>query len=249
MLQTGFLLCCLLILTSCSSTRVQDLDRASRLNAELGLAYLMKGQNDQALKKLEKAIRQNPDNGKAYLYMAELYRRIKENERANSYFLQALEVSPDDSAINNNYGAFLCANKKYTEAFKYFNEALKNPVYVDRSKVFENIGVCSEEQGNIKVARENYIKAISLNPNLSTSLLAVAQLDFDAQNLESAVKYLRYYNRVGHDTPQSLWLGILIAKKQNDTKTLRSLSWSLTKKFPKSKEAQLLKKLKSSGEL
>ncbi len=160
-----------------------------------------------------------------------------------------MDIAPDDPSINNNYGAFLCAEKKYKQSFKYFNVALSDPVYADRSKVFENIGVCSEEQGNIKVARDNYIKAISLNSNLPTSLLAVALLDFDAQEIDSAEKYLRFYNKVGKDTAQSLWLGILIAKKRNDVKRLRNLSWSLKNKFPQSKEAGLLKKLKSSGAL
>ncbi len=249
MLRISFLLSVILVLTSCTTTRVQDLDRASKLNAQLGLAYLMKGRNEQALAKLKKAIKQNPDNGKAYLYVAELYRRIDERERADSYFQQALDVAPDDSSISNNYGAFLCADKKYKEAFKYFNKALENPVYADRSKVFENIGVCSENQGNIKIARENYIQAIKINPNLATSLLAVALLDFDTGNIKSAAKYLKYYNRVGRDTAASLWLGVLIAKKQNNVKTLRNLSWSLANKFPQSKEARLLKKLKISGAL
>ncbi|VAW93350.1 hypothetical protein MNBD_GAMMA23-2029 [hydrothermal vent metagenome] len=249
MLRISFLLSVILILTSCTTARVQDLDRASKLNADLGLAYLMKGLNEQALAKLKKAIKQNPDNATAYLYTAELYRRLKENERAEKYFKKALDVAPEDPSINNNYGAFLCAEKKYKEAFKYFDTALGNPVYADRSKVFENIGVCAEEQGNIKIARDNYIKAIIINPNLPISLLSVAQLDFDSQQLESAAKYLGFYNRVGRDTAQSLWLGILIAKKQRNIKTLRNLKWSLTNKFPQSKEAKLLKKLKNSGAL
>ena len=247
MLRIIFLLGCVLILTSCTTAPVQDLDRASKLNADLGLAYLLKGRNEQALEKLKKAMKQNPDNAKAYLYTAELYRRLDERERADSYFQQAIDVAPDDSSINNNYGAFLCADKKYKEAFKYFDKALGNPVYVDRSKVFENIGVCSEEQGNIKVARDNYIKAIKINPNLTTSLLAVALLDFDLGNIKSAARYLKYFNRVGRDTPPSLWLGVLIAKKQNKIKVQRNLMWSLANKFPKSREAKLLKKFKKSG--
>ncbi len=247
MFRISFLLICILTLTSCTTSRVQDLNRASKLNAELGLAYLMKGRYDLALKKLRKSIKQNSDNSKAYLYTAELYRRLEQRESANSFYQQALDVAHDDASINNNYGAFLCADKKYKEAFKYFNIALKNPVYPERSKVFENIGVCSQNQGNIKIARENFVKAFNLNRRLTTSLLALAQIDFDAQRLDSAAKYLGFYNRVGRDTAQSLWLGILIAKKQHDIKRQRSLAWLLSKRFPKSREAKILKKMKSRG--
>lgn len=248
MLRISFIFICVLSLVSCTSTRIQNSEKASQLNAELGLAYVVQGRYEQGLAKLNKAISLNPDNAKAYLYIAELYRRLKENERADDYFKRALDVDPDDSSINNNYGAFLCANKKYDAAFKYLKLALLNPVYPDRGEVYENMGICAEAQGNVKVARENYIQAISLKPNLGTSLLAVAQLDFDAQKIKSSEKYLGYYNRVAKQTPQSLWLGILIANKKKDKKTIESLSWSLNRKFPEAKETKMLKRLRASGE-
>ena len=134
MLRMGFIFIVVLTLASCTATRIKNSDKASRLNAELGLAYVMKGRYEQALVKLNKAISLNPDNAKAYLYIAELYRRLNEKERAEDYFKRALEVSPEDSSINNNYGAFLCADKRYDEAFKYLKIALLNPVYSDRGK-------------------------------------------------------------------------------------------------------------------
>jgi len=249
MLRISFIFICILSLVSCTSTKVQNSEKASELNAELGLAYVVQGRYEQGLAKLNKALKMNPDNAKAYLYIAELYRRLNEKERAEDYFKRALKVDSEDSSINNNYGAFLCANKKYDQAFKYLNRALLNPVYSDRGEVYENMGVCAENKGNIKVAREYYIQAISLKPNLGTSLLAVAQLDFDAKKVESAEKYLKYYSRVTKQTPQSLWLGILIARTKKDKKTVESLSWSLDRKFPESRETKMLKRLRASGEL
>lgn len=249
MLRIGLVIIFAAMLLSCTTVKVQDAEKASDLNAELGLAYLQKGRYDQSLVKLRKSISLNPDNATAYLYMAELYRQLDENEMAEKYFNKAINKDPENSSINNNYGAFLCANKDFEKAFKYFDIALENPVYRDRAKVFENIGLCSQEKGNIKVARDNYIEAIRLNPNLGTSLLAVAQLDFDNQNIKSAAKYYKYYSRVARQTSESLWLGILIARKQSDTKAVGSLSWSLERKYPKSKETKWLKRLKTSGAL
>ncbi len=249
MLRLSLLMVCLFAVASCTTVKIKNAEKASMLNADLGLAYLMKGRNDQALEKLNKAILLNPDNARAYLYTAELYWRIDQTELAIEFFKRAIETDPDDSSISNNYGAFLCAHNKYGEAFEYFQDALKNPVYKDRAKVFENIGICSEEQGNLKVARKNYIRAIQLKPSLKTSLLAVAQLDFDSQNIQSAAKYLRFHNGVAKDSARSLWLGILIAKKNRNKKVIAGLSWSLERKFPKSKEAKLLKRLKESGGL
>lgn len=249
MLRLSFLFICVLSVISCTSTRIRNSEKASKLNAELGLAYVEQGRYEQGLAKLNKAIKMNPDNSKAYLYIAELYRRLNENERADDYFNKALDIDSEDSSINNNYGAFLCANKKYDKALKYLKLALLNPVYPDRGEVYENMGLCAEARGNIKDAREYYVQAINLKPNLGTSLLAVAQLDFDTKNIKSSEKYLQYFTRVAKQTPQSLWLGILIARTKKDTKTVESLSWSLKRKFPESKENIMLKRLRASGEL
>jgi len=245
MMRVSLLVISMLLVASCTTSRVQNYERAAAINTELGLAYLIKGSYEQSLAKLKKAISQDPDNSKPYSYIAELYRRLNENELAEEYFHKALEIDPNDSSINNNYGAFLCANKKYNEAFKYFKVALKNPVYSGRGQVYENIGICSQTQGNIKIARDNYVQAVSIDPSLGKSLLAIAQLDFDDQKIESAQKYMRYYNKVARPTAESLWLDILIAKRNNDTKTIKSLSWSLNKRFPDSKEAKLLKRMEN----
>ena len=76
MFRLSFILICVLSISSCTSTRIQNPEKASKLNAELGLAYVMKGRYEQALAKLNKAIRMNPDNAKAYLYIAEIYRSL-----------------------------------------------------------------------------------------------------------------------------------------------------------------------------
>ena len=249
MFRFSFVIIFILLVSGCTTSRVQNYDRASKLNTELGLAYLIKGRYEQALTKLKKAIKQKPDNPKPYAYIAELYRRLKENELADDYFNQALEIAPEDSSINNNYGAFLCANRQYDKAFKYFKIALKNPVYHGRGEVFENIGICSESQGNIKVARENYLQAVSIDQKRSKSLLALAQMDFDSGKVDSARKFMTYFNKASRPTAESLWLEILIAKKYNDSKTIKSLSWSLSRQYPDSKEAKLLKRLQASGKL
>jgi len=249
MLRFSILFLCVFLVAGCTTVKVKDSGKASDLNAELGLAYLIKGRYDQALFKLRKSIKLNPDNAKAYHYTAELYRRLGEPEKAENFFKQAIDKDDNDPSINNNYGAFLCASKNYDEAFKYLELALQDLVYIDRAKVFENMGICSEQKGNIKIARDNYIQAIRLNPRLGKSLLAVARLDFDDQNVKSAAKYYKYYSLAARQTAESLWLGILIAKQQRDTKTKESLSWSLEKKHPNSQEAKLLKRLKASGEI
>lgn len=247
MFRVSLVFACIFMITSCSTSIVRDSKRASKLNAELGVAYMRKGNYEQSLFKLKKAMKLNPDNARAFLYTAELYRRLNENESALDYFKQAYDIAPDDSAVTNNYGAFLCSTKKYTEAFKFYNLALLNPVYPDRAEVYENMGICAEDQGNIKLARYSYSQATSLKPYLGTSLLSIARIDYDANDIESSNKYLAYYQRVAKPNSASTWLGVLLAKKSGDTKTVESLSWALLNKFPKSKEAKILKRLKRSG--
>ena len=131
MIRRIILVCGLSVfLSACATDSGLDKDKAERaadINARLGVGYMRQGKYEIAKEKLEKALRQDPDNGDIYHYMAELYRRVDEPELAEEYFQKAISYNENDSALMNNYAVFLCGQKKYKEADKYFcpnNKAL-----------------------------------------------------------------------------------------------------------------------------
>lgn len=219
--------------------------RAAEYNAQLGVAYLQQGRYDIAKQKLEKASQQDPDNGDVYHYLAELYRRLDEFDKAESYFQKALSKSENNSALMNNYGVFLCDRKQYQQARENFEKVLKDPLYPRKDLVYENMGICFLQQGNLLVAEEYLDKAYAANPRLPVTTINLAQISFDKQLFDQANFHYQRYLKMAPHTSQSLWLGYLLETHNGNKNKAASYAVLLKGKFPESKEAKLLQKLEA----
>jgi len=222
-----------------------DMKAASRINAKLGLGYMMQGNNELALDKLNKALKEDDNNEIAHHYIAELYVRLDEEKKADMHFKRALEITPDNSPILNNYGVFLCRYDHYKESMKVFDKLLKNPLFKSKAQTYENMGLCAIQQGNTKTAEEYFRKALRYNAKLPKSLLNLAQISFDNQSFLSSLAFYQRYLEVGEQTPQSLWLGILLEKRNGNRNAVSSYSLLLKNKFGASKEAELLRRMEA----
>lgn len=242
------------LLGACTTTTVKvttpdDPERASELNAKLGLGYMQKGQYRRALQKLEKAIRFNPDNAQAYHYKAELHRRLKEFDKAEGYYKQSLELNPKDADTLNNYGVFLCDQEKYEMAYEHFDRILKDPLYAFKADAYENVGLCAHRQGNLQKAEQAFKQALAINKKTPKSLIKMAQISFDRNRKTEAYDYFKRYLTVSHHTPESLWIGILLENERGGKNAIASYKVLLKGKFPDSKETELLKKLEAQGKI
>lgn len=242
---TGLLF--LLFVSGCSmQTQRADIDskRVSIANAELGVAYLQKGRYDVAMEKLKKAIDHDDDNANAHHYIAELYRRLKQNDLADEHFKEALDLDENNSSLKNNYAIFLCGTGAYEKGIALLNKVLLDPLYSDKGQAYENMGLCAEKQGNILNSKKYYESALKFNMNSPAALLGLAQIAFDKRKVRRASGYLERHNKISRPTAQSLWLGILIARKQGMKGRAGSMAIKLRQYFPDSKEVKYLEKLK-----
>ena len=236
-----------LLLNGCASQAERagvNYKKASIANSELGVAYLAQGQNKVAMGKLKKAIAYDAENANAHHYIAELYRRLEQNELAAEHFTKALELKPKDSSIKNNYAVFLCGIGSFDKGMNLLTGVLADPLYSNKDQAYENMGLCAEKQGNVQVAESHFLTALKLNRNLPNSLLGMAKIEFDKQNIKSATSYFEKHNKISRHTPQSLWLGVLIERKNGRKGQSGSYAVLLKGRFPDSKEAKFLKKLK-----
>lgn len=224
-----------------------DLKKASELNAELGKQYMVQGRMEVALFKLEKALRQNPDNGQAHHYLAEFYRRVDDAKKADEHFRRAMELLPDDAALANNYGAFLCSQKKYDHANRLFQRVLADPVYARKDQVHENMGLCAMQAGNIGLAQKHLEAALRMNHRLSKARLAMAQLRYDRGHFEAAYIEYKRFLEAGQHSAASLWLGALLERQRGNMAAAKAYAVKLKVKFPDSSEAQRLRALEAQG--
>lgn len=234
--RTVIVLGTLLLLSACAGTPTRD-PRSAQVNAELGLRYMLQGQNEIALEKLNRALEQDPQSATAHHYLAELYRRLGESDDADRHYRRAIELDDDNSSIYNNYGVFLCNEKRYDEAEKQFLKVLENPVYTGRAQTLENLGVCMRAKGDSAKATEYFRKALQADPRSPIALLAMAELSHAAGNSLSARAYLQRYNEVGPHTPESLWLGVRVERALGNKGAAASYGLLLKNRFPDSEEA------------
>lgn len=241
-----------LLLAACTSQEYLapvNKQRASQLNAQLGLGYMREKQYQRAKFKLDKAIKYNPDNPHAYHYMAELYRRLKEYDKAGKYYKKAMALDPSDMNIQNNYGVYLCEVGKYDKAYKHFKKIIDNPLYSARANAYENVGLCAVRQGKLELAQRSFTSALSLNPKMPKSLLQLAELDYDQGETTKAYQYYERYIAIAPQTSESLWIGILLEHDRGNKDTVASYKILLKGKFPDSVEAKRLRKLENMGKI
>ncbi|GAB4290273.1 MAG: type IV pilus biogenesis/stability protein PilW [Thiohalomonadaceae bacterium] len=245
--RTLLLLSALALLAGCAGTPQRDttdFKKAAQLNAELGLNYMVQGKNEMAMEKLLKAVEYDDESVEAHHYIAELYRRLERKDKAGEHFRRAADLAPKDSAIQNNFGVFLCSEKRYDEGVTRLLEAVENPVWPGRGQAYENLGQCLQEKGDMVRAEQYYREALKVNVNLPKSLLAMADISLQQGNHISARAFLQRYAAVAPHTPRSLWLGIQIERVLGDRNALSSYGMLLRNNFPTAEETNLYLKSK-----
>lgn len=246
-LRTLLLLSAFALLAGCAGTAERDttdFKKAAQLNAELGLNYMVQGKNEMAMEKLLKAVEYDDESVEANHYIAELYRRLERKDKAAEHFMRAADLAPNDAAIQNNYGVFLCSEKRYDEGVKRLLKAVENPVWPGRGQAYENLGQCLQEKGDVVRAEQYYREALKVNINLSKSLLAMADISLQQGNHISARAFLQRYAAVAPHTSRSLWLGIQIERVLGDRNALSSYGMLLRNNFPAAEETKLYLKSK-----
>jgi type IV pilus assembly protein PilF len=209
--------------------------KSSQINVELGVTYMKEGKYNTAMDRLQKAINQNPTNPQAYSSMALLNMRLLQLDEAEKNFNKAIKLSPNDSAIRNNFGAYLCQQKRFDEAEEQFLTATKNPLYRSPEHALMNAGKCTQD----KVKAEKYFRAsLRNNPIFPGALIEMAKLSFENKQYLSARAYLQRFHAVNEPTAISLWTSIQVENHLGDNNTMNSHALLLKKKFPDSEETR-----------
>ena len=228
--------------TACSSQGKKsgpDLKKASMINVQLGSAYLRQDKVALAKTKLEKALQQDADNALAHSTMALLLEVVGQHENIIDHYEEAISLDPADSDIKNNFGTYLCNQKRYEEAQKYFNIAINDPYYKTPSVALINAGQCALKTGKYKKAEAFLRKALRTNPKSLSALYAMASLGLRSQRYLMSRAYIQRYHLNSKPSAKSLWLQIKVEKSLGDRKEMRKLIEQMNKKFPDSDEAGL----------
>lgn len=229
------------VLAACAAPAHKTNSRAAaEINAELGLAYMQKGDYEHALEKLKHALSFDPQSTNANHYIAEVYQQIGDIKSAESHYRKALAATPADPMLLNNFGVFLCRQKRLDEAQTHFMTAAKQPFYKTPEVAYSNAALCALEQPDEAKAEQYLRAALQLNPSLPAALYEMAALKFRQQEYLSARAFLQRYFTAERASPQSLWLGVRVEKQLGDEASAAKYAMQLKRDFPLAAETELL---------
>jgi type IV pilus assembly protein PilF len=171
-----------------------------------------------------------------------VYMELREQKLAQQSFERALELAPTDPDINHNYGWFLCQNARAGEALRYFDQAVKNPLYPTPWRSYSAAGVCAQRAGDARAAEEYFLRALRLEPDEPTALLQLGQMRFRQGQLDEARKLVGRYNKLLAPSAESLWLALRVERRLGDRLMEQRFSNDLRRRFPASPEYQALQR-------
>jgi len=214
----------------------------AKLRTELASLYYRRGNMAIALEELRSAVAADPNYATAYSMFGLVYMELKENRLAESNFQRALSLAPADPDINHNYGWFLCQTGQETESLKYFEQAIRNPLYPTPWRSYSAAGTCSLKKKNVKEAEGFFQQALRLEPDEPISLLQLGQIRYGQGSMEEAKKLVGRFNKLVTPTPESLWLALRIERKLGERVAESSYATQLRRRYPASPEYQLLQR-------
>jgi type IV pilus assembly protein PilF len=215
------------------------LSARARSHTDLGAAYFQQNKLEIALDEFNHAIHIDPKYGQAYNGLGLVYAALGEDAKADANFKKAIEVQPGNSESHNNYGSFLCARKRYDESIGHFLAAVKNPLYSTPNLAYANAGICSARKNDLKNAEIYLNKALQIEPLTHSAATQLAEIQFKRGDATTAQRTLQNA-LISAPTPETLWLGIKIARVLGDKNSEASYALQLRQQYPNSEQTRML---------
>jgi type IV pilus assembly protein PilF len=214
--------------------------RRARIRIELASGYFEEGKIDIALDELKQVIAIDPGFADAYNLRGLVYMRLGDNRQAEDSFRRALVLNPRDADAHHNYGWLQCQLGRFPEAYQSFESALANPIYGGRSKSLMLLGLCQARAGLKPEAERSLARAYELDAGNPITGYNLAQLLYQRGDYNRAQFYIRRLNNSELANAETLWLGIKVEQRMNDTVAMDQLGDQLRKRFPQSPQRHSL---------
>jgi len=207
------------------------------LNTQLGLNYIEQDKLVLAKQKLVSVLEKMPNYAPGNSAMAYYLERTGDLEAAEKYYLRAIRFAAEKGGPDNNYGTFLCRQKRYQEADRYFQLAIRHAGYVNTAKAYENAGLCAQLAFNSPKAIDYFRNALRQDPSLKQSMLKLAELDNASGYYSEGYEHIKnYLALVNAPSASTLWLAIQLAGHSGDEAAVKTYAHLLGQRFAHSQE-------------
>ena len=228
--------------TSTPSNDASEVRRRAQLRLELAVGYYEQGKIDIALEELGQVLQLDPSMADAYNLRGLILMRRNDLRGAEDSFRRAIALGGNDANAQHNLGWLLCQQRRFDEARRLFTQALANPGYGERAKTFLTQGICDLRAGQPALAEQALARAYELDAGNPVTGYNLALLLYQRGEVSRAQFYIRRINNSELANAESLWLGIRVERRMNNTEAMNQLSEQLRRRFPQSREAVALER-------
>lgn len=214
--------------------------RRAQVHTDLAANYYLRGQYAVALDELREAVKSDAGHAPAYNMLGLVHSELREDQVAEQHFRRAIDLSPNYSEAQNNFGMFLCLHKRLKEGMRHLETALGNPLYASPEKAQSNAGACALELGDVAAAEMYFVRANKRAPGHTPALLGLAETHFRQDRWLPARALLRQLSERGDLSAQALWLGVRVERKLGDRDAEAGYGAQLRRRFPDSMPTQWL---------
>jgi tetratricopeptide (TPR) repeat protein len=179
-----------------TDTLAKDPDSwAAHIN--LGDAFILKGQVDDAVAQYQRALQINPDYPEALTNLGVALFRKGRVDDAVAQYQKALSIKPNFMQAHNDLGLALVQRGQVDDAVTHYQKALEiNP---NSAEIHTNLGNALFRKGQVDNAVAHYQKALEINPNyaethdkLGNALLRKGQVDDAVAHYQKALEISPY---------------------------------------------------------
>jgi type IV pilus assembly protein PilF len=217
--------------------------KRARVRLELAAAYFGRGQMETALDQVKLALVAEPNLGEAHNLRGLIYASLGDEKLAEESFRRALQINPRDTYTMQNFGWYLCQQKRYPEANQQFDQLLAVPNYRDGARTLLTQGVCHAFAGKLPDAERTLLLSYEMDPGNPATAVNLSEVLYRRGDLDRARSFIRRVNlRADVASAQTLWLAARIENRLGDQDALDDVGRQLRTRFPASREAALFDK-------
>jgi type IV pilus assembly protein PilF len=221
-----------------TASDLTDNDRRARVRMELAAGYLGRGQLNTALDEVKLALAARPDLPEAFNLRGLIYAAMAEPALAEESFQRALQLAPRDTDTMQNYGWFMCQQRRWTDADAMFERALAQPQNREVNRTLLAQGVCHARAGKLREAERALSRSLELDTANPVTTFNLSDVLYRLGELERARFYIgRLNGNAELASAQTLWLAARIENRAGNTAGAQSYGRQVRERFPQSPEA------------
>ena len=220
-----------------------EASKRARVRLELAAAYFGRGQMTTALDQVKLSIQADPNIGEAHNLRGLIYASLGDERLAEESFRRALQINPRDADTMQNFGWYLCQQKRYPEANLQFNQALTISQYRDNARTLLTQGVCHAFAGNLPEAERSLVRSYevdSSNPATAVNLSEVLYRQGEYERARTLIHKVNNQRDVA--SAQTLWLEARIERRMGNQAGVDEMGNQLRSRFPQARETGLFER-------